>query len=83
VPTEREGFACPASQRSTTIEDVLIHFLGNALTGGPGTCAGDVGAEESAMGPVSIDEGCHVECGGDINFVVVRGRVGVMNSKGR
>jgi hypothetical protein len=31
--TEQAGFVCPASQRSTTIEDVLIHFLDNAFTG--------------------------------------------------
>jgi ribosomal protein L15 len=40
LSTEREWSVCPASQRSTTIEDALIHFLGNAVTGGPGTQAG-------------------------------------------
>jgi hypothetical protein len=41
LPTEREGLACPASQRPTTIKYVLIHFPGNAETGGPGTQAGN------------------------------------------
>jgi hypothetical protein len=36
LPTEREGFVRPASQSSTTIEGVLIHILGNVITGGPG-----------------------------------------------
>jgi hypothetical protein len=27
------------------------------------------------MRPIHINEGCHVKCGGDINFVRVRGRV--------
>jgi hypothetical protein len=47
LPTERKGFVCPASQRSTKIEDVLIHFLGNAVTGGPGTLVGFEGRGHS------------------------------------
>jgi hypothetical protein len=34
------------------------------------------------MGPVRINEGCHVNNSGDINFVRVRGRVGVKNGGG-
>jgi hypothetical protein len=45
LPIEREGLLRPASQRPTTLEDVLIHILGNAVTGGPRTQAGDSGAE--------------------------------------
>jgi hypothetical protein len=55
LPTEREGIVCPASQRSTTIEDVLIHFMGNAVTGGPWKQAGIWGRRTSAMGPVRIN----------------------------
>jgi hypothetical protein len=44
LPTERdsrrEGFVCPASHRSTTFDNVLIHILGNAVTGGSETQAG-------------------------------------------
>jgi hypothetical protein len=58
-------------------------FPGQCCDGGPWDARGDAGAEESAMGPVRINEGSHVESGGDINFVVVCGRVGVMNSKAR
>jgi hypothetical protein len=43
--TEWEGFARPASQRFTTIEDVSTHILGNAVTGGPWGLGGDSGAE--------------------------------------
>jgi hypothetical protein len=75
LPTEREGFVRPASQSSSTIKGVLIHILGNAITGGPGTQAGIQGWRTSAMGPMHINEGCHVKCVGDINFVRVRGRV--------
>jgi hypothetical protein len=60
LPTEREGFVCPASQRYTTIEDVLIHVLGNAVTGGPGTQAEILGWRASAMGLVHVNKGCHV-----------------------
>jgi hypothetical protein len=82
LPTDRKGFVCPASQMSTTIEDVLIHFLGNAVTGGSGTQAGIRGKRTSAMGLVRIKKGCHVKCGGDINFVRVHDRVGATNSGG-
>jgi hypothetical protein len=34
------------------------------------------------MGPVCTNKGCHVKCGGDINLVGVRGKVGVANSGG-
>jgi hypothetical protein len=60
LPTEGGGLVRPASLRSTTIKDVLIHILGNAVTGGPGTQAGIRGRRTSAMRPVSISEGCHV-----------------------
>jgi hypothetical protein len=73
-------FVCPASQRSTMIEDVLIHILGNAVTGCPRTQARIWGQRTFAMGPVHINKGCHVKCGGDINFVRVHGSVGVTHS---
>jgi hypothetical protein len=38
--TEREGFVRPASQSSTTIDDVLMHMLGSDVMGGPGTQGG-------------------------------------------
>jgi hypothetical protein len=49
LPTEREGLVRPASQRSTTIEDVLIHILGNAITGGP-DAGGDSESEDIHYG---------------------------------
>jgi hypothetical protein len=81
LPTEREGFVCSASQRSTTMEDVLIHFLGNAVAGGPGTHAEIRGRRTSAMEAIRINKGCHVKCDGDVNFVGC-GRVGVTSSGG-
>jgi hypothetical protein len=80
LPTKREGFVRLASQRSTTIEDVLIHFLGNTVRGGPGTQVGIRGRRTSTMGLVCTNKGCHVKCGGEINLVGVRGKVGVANS---
>jgi hypothetical protein len=77
--TEREGFERPAIQGSTTIKDVLTHILGNAITEGPGTQVGILGQRASAMGPIRKNKGLHVKCGGDINFVRVRGRVGLTN----
>jgi hypothetical protein len=74
-------FVCPASQRSTTIEDVLIQILGNAVTGGRRTQARIRGQRTSAMGLVRINKGCRVKCGGDINFVRVHGSVGVTHSR--
>jgi hypothetical protein len=64
------------------IEDVLIHFLGKAVTGGPGTHAVIQGRRTSALGLIRTNKGCHVKCVGDINFVGVCGRVGVTNSGG-
>jgi hypothetical protein len=79
---ERKVFVHPASQRSTTIEDVLIHILGNAVTGGPGTQEGILGRRTSTMGPIHINKGCHAKCSGDIKFVRVRDRSRVTKSRG-
>jgi hypothetical protein len=52
----REGFVCSASQRSTTIKDVLIHLLGNALTGAP-RIGWDSGAEDIPYGICTHQKG--------------------------
>jgi hypothetical protein len=61
LPTECEGFVRPARQGSTTMEDVLTHFLGNAITGGPWDAGGDSGAEDIRYGTCMHQRGMPFE----------------------
>jgi hypothetical protein len=61
LPTDWEGFVSPASQRFT--KNVLIHFLGNAVTGGPGDTGVDSGADDIRYGTGTHQQGmpCEVQ----------------------
>jgi hypothetical protein len=53
---EQEGFERPTSHWATTIKDVLVHVMGNALLGGLGAQAEMLGQRASALDLIRIHQ---------------------------
>jgi hypothetical protein len=82
--TDRAGRVCASCKPKVHHDRIRVDkYPEQCCNGGrPGMQAGIRGRRTSAMGPIRTNEGCHVNCRGDINFVRVCVRGRVTHSKG-